>query len=770
MHMESTNAAGVAQDVSLTSIKDLFGDIPEAPEDLFGDIPPAVKVQPKAPPKPRLTAEREELKTFFKALFPAKLPEKLDRKTTFLSTRVFEDSADGPPVYIEGFAPYRPGETLDSAIDHLMTGANKAARYHRPAVFCPPLALFSSDKKASRETLVCAPVLTVDHDEDSGRLDRLFDLIGTPAVVVESGGVFRSPEGREKAKRHAHWKLSVPATTQEEFAKLTCARALAAAIVGADPTSNSPVHPIRWPGSWHRKKAPRLACIVHCEPTYQIDLDTALARLEEEADRMGLNVQSRSSSSETGARAPSSIYQTDSEAIEALVSGTNYHQSLRDLAWRFAYDRIPQERIVGLLQGLMDAVPTKVRDMKGGAVHPGRWQARYDAIPALVQSALENNPHRRGTTADEDFEDLSELFEKARGRIYHVHPSEIRLDFNAPYLVEGLIDPGAMSVLYGDSNSGKTFVALSLAYAVATGTRWNGKRTKPGVVVYVAAEGGKSVEQRVEGLCVHHGRRDFPLLTVPCPVDLLDPKKVDLKALLADIAKAQSDYGPVKLIVLDTLSRVLAGGNENAPEDMGALVKNMDILRNKTGAHVMVVHHSGKDQSKGARGHSLLRAATDTEIEVRSDGTIRKLAVTKQRDKAYGGDVLFDLTGVHLGVNAEGGAVNTCVATFLDADTTVEVANSDRAAYAFECFKIALGRTGKISRQGQPYIETKAWKAVLISGEVGETPFPGADKPAALDKAFQRARDTLSRSGVLLELRKNQWVIVKADIADTTGH
>jgi hypothetical protein len=119
----------------------------------------------------------------------------------------------------------------------------------------------------------------------------------------------------------------------------------------------------------------------------------------------------------------------------------------------------------------------------------------------------------------------------------------------------------------------------------------------------------------------------------------------------------------VKLVVIDTLSRALAGGNENAPEDMGALVAAMDLIRAETGACVLFIHHSGKDAAKGARGHSLLRAAIDTEIEVRADeGTGAKTAsVVKQRDMARGGVYGFRLEQVTLGQNQYGEDVTTCV-------------------------------------------------------------------------------------------------------------
>jgi RecA-family ATPase len=84
--------------------------------------------------------------------------------------------------------------------------------------------------------------------------------------------------------------------------------------------------------------------------------------------------------------------------------------------------------------------------------------------------------------------------------------------------------------------------------------------------------------------------------------------------LIAEVAR-QTDKRVV-LVVIDTLARAMAGGNENASEDMGAFVRNVDRVRSATSAHTMIVHHSGKNKAAGARGHSSLRAATDTEIEI----------------------------------------------------------------------------------------------------------------------------------------------------------
>ena len=114
------------------------------------------------------------------------------------------------------------------------------------------------------------------------------------------------------------------------------------------------------------------------------------------------------------------------------------------------------------------------------------------------------------------------------------------------------------------------------------------------------------------------------------------------------------------MIVVDTLSRAMAGGDENGPTDMTAFIANLDALRNATGAHIMIVHHSGKDTAKGARGHSSLRAATDTEVELEVDGKIRTATATKQRDLEPQEPIVFQLKVHELGRDEDGDAVTTC--------------------------------------------------------------------------------------------------------------
>jgi len=102
---------------------------------------------------------------------------------------------------------------------------------------------------------------------------------------------------------------------------------------------------------------------------------------------------------------------------------------------------------------------------------------------------------------------------------------------------------------------------------------------------------------------------------------------------------------------------------------MGAAIGNLNRLRHRTGAAILVIHHSGKDQSKGARGWSGLRAAVDTEIEITRDGDIRYADLgSKQRDSKDRSRVSFSLREVVLGKDEDGDVVTSCVIEELNSD------------------------------------------------------------------------------------------------------
>lgn len=336
---------------------------------------------------------------------------------------------------------------------------------------------------------------------------------------------------------------------------------------------------------------------------------------------------------------------------------------------------------------------------------------------------------------------------KRKGKLYYERWRDIEPSHESPHLIDGWYDYGAMVVTYGDSNVGKTNVVMSQAFAIATGEPWCGSDVRHGLVVYVAAEGGRGLKKRAAAYRKKFGKDDIPFALVPCPVDLWRPTG-DTKALIALIKQAEADFGlPCVMVVLDTLARVLAGGNENASEDMGALVMHCDRLRDATGATVHLIHHSGKNQAAGARGHSSLRAATDTEIEIGEGGSIKG---TKQRDMDGTGELHFDLEVVTLGTDSRGRNITSVVAKVRKA-TEFEAKLTARHEAMLDVLETLMADEDGEIKPDKAVTWATWWEAAKgsVSGRKGA--------PASR-QSLMRLRDDLSKSGWTVKVDADQWV------------
>lgn len=195
-------------------------------------------------------------------------------------------------------------------------------------------------------------------------------------------------------------------------------------------------------------------------------------------------------------------------------------------------------------------------------------------------------------------------------------------------LVAGWLNLDSLAVLFGRPGTGKSFVALDFGEHVATGSWWYGHEVTPGDVLYVAAEGAAGMGPR-QAAWRAHNRLYQPserMHWLPRAVNLLDPVEAQALAYVASDLNAS-------FVVIDTLARSMPGGDENSSRDMGTVIAAADTIRTHTGACVLLVHHSGKDSTQGARGHSSLLGAVDTELEVKAGGDgIVTLANTKQKD------------------------------------------------------------------------------------------------------------------------------------------
>lgn len=228
------------------------------------------------------------------------------------------------------------------------------------------------------------------------------------------------------------------------------------------------------------------------------------------------------------------------------------------------------------------------------------------------------------------------------------------------WIVRGVLPRAELAVIYGESGSGKSFIALDLCAAISRGLDWRNRRTRRGRVVYVCAEGAGGFKARLKAYAHANAVElaELPAVIADAP-NLLEPK--DAAAVTKAIVEWATLGGPVDVVVIDTLSATTPGGNENSGEDMGLVLSHCKFLHRKTGALVVLIHHSGKDATRGARGWSGLRAAADAEIEVVRNGDYRAASITKMKDGTDGGQFAFKLKVIELGLDAEGEAESSCI-------------------------------------------------------------------------------------------------------------
>jgi hypothetical protein len=314
-------------------------------------------------------------------------------------------------------------------------------------------------------------------------------------------------------------------------------------------------------------------------------------------------------------------------------------------------------------------------------------------------------------------------------------------------LIKKYLGRGEMSVLYGESGVGKTFISLDLAFHIASNRDWNGLKVHGGPVVYVAAEAGETINARIEALARKYKVNGAapPLGVVPCLVDLYNPN-ADLKPLIQHILEwGDKHKQAVSMVSLDTLARVIGAGDENAARDMGMLVRSVDRIRVETGAHVQIVHHAGKNTAKGARGSSALRAATDTELEV-EDGKIR---MRKQRSWELAKPIPFQLERVRIGKDADGDSVTSCTVTVGAAVDFMPQTTPNQEAWVAALKK----------RVGDDVVTEAIAYEVFSQLERKESATFGKVASPISRQAARRRIEKLATTGLLKKVMSGQWLI-----------
>jgi hypothetical protein len=353
----------------------------------------------------------------------------------------------------------------------------------------------------------------------------------------------------------------------------------------------------------------------------------------------------------------------------------------------------------------------------------GRHTGRPTTAHYLVRMANEQGAHIDiAAAAAGDFTDISEQDSTPTGvtrsekdskpnRFAVLPAHEFAAGAPPTWIVKGVVPQAELMVMFGESGSGKSFAALDLGGAIARGVEWRGKRTRQGRVVYIAAEGAGGFRNRLKA---YAGLHNVELADVPIGVIHAAPNML-LKDDALDVCKAIIAAGGADLVIVDTFAQVTPGANENAAEDMGKALAHCKGIHRATGALVLLVHHAGKDASKGARGWSGLKAAADAELEVLRTPAGRMLRVSKQKDGEDGLVWGFELEQVPVGVDEDGEIVTSMVVR--------------------ECAAPAIQQVGAIRRK------LGKWETLVVEviNELAKAQTAGIEVEAVVTEALAKA-------------------------------
>jgi hypothetical protein len=290
-------------------------------------------------------------------------------------------------------------------------------------------------------------------------------------------------------------------------------------------------------------------------------------------------------------------------------------------------------------------------------------------------------------------------------------------------------------------------------------------RVNKGGVLIVGLEGQRGLENRLLAQRMHHhlDGEDVPLAVWQAPIDFGTRNSKDAH-LFAQTVLQEFDIAP-SLIVIDTLARAMGGGNENGPNDMGCFIKSIGYIQEEVGSHVLVVHHIGKDAERGPRGHSSLRAAADTMVEIqRPDGAKTSVAtVIKQKDGPEGAAYEFKLRSIQLGLDEDGDPVTTCIVEHINAEEVIARRRqklSGPQQRAFDILQRLIIDHGKPTEYGHEVIPDKALSVALGQwrDECKRAGLSASESPAAQRKAVQRAMDDLVNIRVVGKYDEQVWL------------
>jgi hypothetical protein len=270
------------------------------------------------------------------------------------------------------------------------------------------------------------------------------------------------------------------------------------------------------------------------------------------------------------------------------------------------------------------------------------FEQMFGSVEKPNQLQLFEEPHEQEKTADERFKFWA--------------ASELQARAPIAWRVKNILPKTGLAAMFGPSGSGKTFLVLDLISHISLGLEFYGYKSTACPVVYVCLEGMNGISSRIKAWEQHHAQKLPDSFRVMA--DQLSLVNQDAQQFALAVVNNGLDGG---VIVIDTLNQSAPTADENSSKDMGTIIQNAQTIQRLTNSLVILVHHTGKDASRGLRGHSSLIAALDAAIEVKRTVISKEWSLSKSKDAENISGMYFSLENVDVGIDPCGEVISSCV-------------------------------------------------------------------------------------------------------------
>lgn len=340
-----------------------------------------------------------------------------------------------------------------------------------------------------------------------------------------------------------------------------------------------------------------------------------------------------------------------------------------------------------------------------------------------------------------------------RGNLPVYNISSFEWKTSQSYLVQGLLNYRMVAMMSGPSNAGKSPLALDLAAHIATGRVWRGRKVKPAYVLHYSTEGFTGLSNRMEAIRREHfGQGEVvPLDFVAGSLDLRT-SAADAVGIVDAVRERAENFGVSPgLIIIDTLSHALGGGDESNPEHVRAVLANCKLIAMRTGAAVLILHHPTKDASSDYRGSSIMLNDTDLLIKVDTDPKTKRRKVSTPRVKEFAEiePMAFHIKVVTLGEDGEGDPITSVVVDWVDgAEAEFDVKLTPPQQEVYDVL------VDFVNRQNRQYATFKEWSGALKEHRTKQ------GKQSGENQMLVRCQSVLIENGLIEKNEKDQYVVL----------